>query len=81
MPSWSMMAAARTRPIPGRASSSSTILIRAMASSVSPELMTSAMVSSPDLSRSLAVGPGGPGGGGLVQGVGTLLRGEGSQAH
>ena len=76
-----MMAAARTRPIPGSASSSSTILIRAIASSVSPALSTSAMVSSPVLSRSLALGPGGPGGGGLAQGVGTLLRSEGSQTH
>ena len=49
-----MIAAARTRPIPGRASSSSTILRRAMASSVSAELMTLAMVSSPVLRRSLA---------------------------
>ena len=61
--------------------SSSTIRIRAMASSVSPELRSSAMVSSPDFSRSLAAALAGPGGGGLAQGVGTLLRREGSQAH
>ncbi len=76
-----MIAAARTLPMPGSASSSSTILIRAIASSVSPALSNSAMVSVPGLEPVLGGGPGGPGGGGLAQGVGTLLRCEGSQTH
>ncbi|MCY1383160.1 hypothetical protein D9M69_712560 [compost metagenome] len=55
MPTASMIAAARTLPMPGRASRSSETRMRAIASSVPPESSTSAMVRSPDLSRSLAV--------------------------
>ena len=63
-----MMAAARTWPIPGRASSSSTTRIRAMASSVSPKLSSSAIVELPRLQPLLGRRPGSPGGSGLAAG-------------
>lgn len=54
IPISAMIPAARTGPMPGSASRSSTTRIRAMASSVVPEEISSAMLTSPRLSRSLA---------------------------
>ncbi len=65
MPSWSMIAAARTGPMPGRASSSSTIRIRAIASSLSPSPEQFRDCQLPRFQPVLGRGPGRPGRGGL----------------